>query len=56
MGDFRMQQELEEERLALLDSILQRVARGRSDANDARELARELGLSKLTEERYANQS
>jgi hypothetical protein len=45
-ADFIQQQELEAERFALLDSILQRVARGLSDANDARELARELGLSR----------
>jgi hypothetical protein len=45
-ADFRMQEELEHERFALLDSILQRVARGLSDENDARELARELGISR----------
>jgi hypothetical protein len=44
-ADFQQQQEIEAERFALLDSILRRVARGLSNAHDARELARELGLS-----------
>jgi len=44
-ADFQQQAELEAERFALLDSILRRVASGLSDANDARVLAGELGLS-----------
>lgn len=49
-ADFRQMQELEEERMALLVVVLDRVARGLSNAHDARELARELGLSPYIKE------
>lgn len=46
MNDWRMQQELEEERAALSIAALRRVANGTSNQEDARFLASELGLTK----------
>ena len=42
--DYRMQQELEEERVETIILLLSRVANGSTSENDADELARELGL------------
>ena len=43
--DYRMQQELEEERVACIFTLLDKVACGKTTLKDADELARELGLS-----------
>ena len=42
--DYRMQQELEEERMESIFQLLDCVAAGESTRSDADELARELGL------------
>ena len=42
--DYRMQQELEEERIDTILFLLSRVANGVTSRSDADELARELGL------------
>ena len=46
MSDYRMQQQVEEERMALAMEVLKRVAQGMSTQADARFLASELGLPK----------
>lgn len=50
-ADYRQQQELEEERQALLSAILEKAARAQRDGyftlNDLRDMQREFGLTNL---------
>ena len=51
MSDYRMQQQVEEERMALAMEVLKRVAQGMSTQADARFLASELGLTHYVTEK-----